>query len=278
MRQLLTTIKTNYRFRSHGIHRFGPKFVFKFEAGPYVVKTADQKHELIDCFRLRNEVFNREFRGVKNLEYDFDEFDSICDHIVILHKESNKIVGTYRLNSSLFSKKFYTLSEFDIKHFRSLPGPVLELGRACIQKEHRRGIVISLLWRGIAEYMKISNSRTLIGCSSIKICDSRGAALVYQYLSDKGHLDSRYCAKPKPKYEMDHFAVWHEYLRDHYSERLETEAESLIPPLLRSYLKLGAKIFAEPAYDQDFNCIDLLTVLERDQLMKTAGKKFGLEV
>lgn len=274
MIQIFQQLKTNYKFRSHGIHRFGPKFSIAFEAGPYLVKTATTKTELIECFRLRNEVFNREFRGVNNLEYDFDDFDSACDHIIILHRESQKIVGTYRLNSTLFSKSFYTLTEFEIKNFRSLPGPILELGRACIQKDHRRGIVISLLWRGIAEYMKLSNSRTLIGCSSIKICDSREAALVYQYLSSKGHLDTRFGAKPKPNYEMDNFAVWHEYLRVHYNEKLALEAENLLPSLLKSYLKMGAKIMAEPAFDQDFNCIDLLTVLEKDKLLETAGKRF----
>ncbi|MEY4615706.1 MAG: hypothetical protein RJB66_666 [Pseudomonadota bacterium] len=239
-----------------------------------MVKTAETKAELLQCLRLRNEVFNREFRSVTHLEYDFDAFDSHCDHIIILHQPTQKVVGTYRLNSTLFSKKFYTFTEFEIKHFRSLSGPVLELGRACIQKDHRRGIVISLLWRGIAEYMKISNSKTLIGCSSIKISNSREAALVYQYLSHKGHLDFRYCAKPRAKYEMDSFAVWYEYMKEHYSERLEQEAESLLPPLLKSYLKFGSKIIAEPAFDEDFDCIDLLTVLDKDNLLKTSGKKF----
>lgn len=232
--------------------------------------------DLLNCFRLRNDVFNREFRGINNLEYDFDAFDAASDHIIIVHKESARIVGTYRLNSTLYSNTFYTLTEFQIGDFQLLPSPVLELGRACIHKDHRRGIVISLLWRGIAEYMKISKCRTMIGCSSIKISEAREAALVFQYLEKSNHLDTRYYAKPLPDYELSQFAVWQEYFKNNFDEKLAQEAEELIPSLLRSYLKLGAKIIAEPAFDNEFNCIDLLTILEKDQLLQTAGRKFGV--
>lgn len=276
MLQLFTNIKKTYQFRTHGIHRFGPKFSFQFEAGPYLVKTAESIDDLIGCFELRNEVFNKEFRQLHHLNYDFDQFDSKSDHIIIIHKESRKIVGTYRLNSTLFSKKFYTQIEFEIPTFNVFSGPILELGRACIQKDHRRGIVITLLWKGIAEYMNLSKAQTLLGCSSIKVSDSRDAALIFQYLSTQGHLYTVFGAKPTAPYEMENFATWYEYFSANFSQALAEEAESMLPSLLKSYLKLGAKIIAEPAYDEDFNCIDLLTMLKRDHLASSAGKKLGI--
>lgn len=244
--------------------------------GPYVVKTVENKEGLIECFKLRDEVFNKEFRGLTNTEYDFDQFDSVCDHIAIVHQASKAIVGTYRLNSSLYSKSFYTEQEFEIRNLDFLKGPILELGRACIKKEHRKGTVMNLLWRGIAEYMNRSNSQTLFGCSSVKITDAREAALIYQYLKVKGHLDFRYRAKPQPAYEMEGFAIWLEYLQQDFSDALLTEAEEFLPSLLKSYLKIGAKIIAEPAFDEDFNCVDFLTLLDREQLSKTAEKKYGI--
>jgi putative hemolysin len=245
--------------------------------GPYRVKTAETKDELIECFRLRDEVFNKEFRGLTNTRFDFDQFDSQCDHIIIVHKETDTIIGTYRLNSSLYSTDFYTEQEFQLDQVSRLKGPILELGRACIQKDHRRGGVISLLWRGIAEYMNLSKSQILFGCSSVKVTDPRDAALIYQYLNHKGHLDLSYNAKPQANYEMLEFKTWSEYFEQNMTEALISEAESMVPSLLRSYLKIGAKIIAEPALDEDFNCIDFLTLLERDKLTKSAEKKYGVD-
>ncbi len=278
MMQIIQQLKTNYKFHSKGVFRFNPKIHFQFAMGPYLVKTAENRNELIECFKLRDEVFNKEFRGLTNTEFDFDQFDSICDHIIIVHHQTQTLVGTYRLNSSLHSKSFYTEQEFEIKNLNYLKGPILELGRACIRKEHRKGTVMNLLWRGVAEYMNHSHSQTLFGCSSVKITDARDAALVYQYLKTKGHLDLRYLAKPQPAYEMDGFAIWHDYIQQDFSEALATEAEQLLPPLLKSYFKIGAKVIAEPAFDEEFNCVDFLTLLHRDRLSKTAEKKYGLEI
>jgi putative hemolysin len=277
MIEMLNQLRTKYKFRAHGIHRFSPKIVLNFELGPYQVKTAEHLDELIECFTLRDMVFNKEFRGLENTEYDFDEFDSQCDHIIIVHKDSQKIVGTYRLNSSLYTNRFYTEQEFAIPNLGQMRGPVLELGRACIHREHRRGGVISLLWKGIAEYMNTSKAQTLFGCSSVKVSDSRDAALIYQHLKSTGHLDLSFGAKPQAEYEMQGFAVWAEYFQQNFTEVLTSEADSLVPSLLKSYLKMGAKVIAEPAFDAEFDCIDFLTLLPRDHLSKTAEKKYGVE-
>jgi putative hemolysin len=137
-------------------------------------------------------------------------------------------------------------------------------------------MVIALLWKGIAEYMNLSKAQTLIGCSSVKVSHSRDAALIFHYLSTQGHLCTQFGAQPTPDFEMDQFATWYDYFRENFSESLANEAEEMLPSLLKSYLKMGAKIIAEPAFDKDFNCIDLLTMLEKDQLLKSAGKKFGV--
>ncbi len=276
--QLISNMKSNYRIKTGGVKKFQPKFELNFEVGPYLVSTAKNYQDLIQCFTLRNEIFNKEFRGLHNLKYDCDEFDETCDHITIYHTDSNKLVGTYRLNSTLYSDKFYTSQEFKISNLINLYNntPILELGRACIDKDHRRGIVISLLWKGIAEYMNLSQSQSLFGCSSVKVTEVRDAALVYQYLFVNGHVDPYYAVRPQKNYEIKNFGLWFEYFQKNYSESLAQEASAKIPSLLKSYIKMGAKIIAEPALDEDFNCIDLLTLLHRDQLPQSTAKKFGV--
>jgi putative hemolysin len=262
--------------RWNKVHKFKAKINLFIEFGPYIIKTAETQKELIESFKLRHEVFNQEFLDITKSGLDFDRFDYFFDHLIIVHKETNKIIGTYRLNCSSFSKESYTALEFDLQNFKLTTGTHLELGRACIQKNYRKGSVISLLWRGIAEYMNLSEAKTLFGCSSLKINDVRDAALVYKYLVDQGSVSSEFNCHPTQKFEMKNFDAWYTYFNQGLTEKQKLEAEELIPSLLKSYLKLGAKVAAEPAFDKEFDCVDLLTVLHKKDLANSLAVKLNV--
>lgn len=242
--------------------------------GPYLIKTAETSEELIESFRLRHEVFNQEFRGMTRAGLDFDKFDYQFDHLIIVYKETNKIIGTYRLNCSSHSKASYTSMEFELNSIFLSPGPHLELGRACIHKNFRKGSVITLLWRGIAEYMNLSNASILFGCSSVKINTPREAAMMYMYLIEKDHVAMDYFCAPTFKYQMNDFEAWFLYFNKGLNEEQRSEVEMQIPSLLKSYLKLGAKIAGQPAFDKEFNCIDFLTILKKENLSRSLADKF----
>jgi putative hemolysin len=261
--------------RRQGIFRFQPQIPFEIEFGPYLLKTAKTVQELVESFQLRHEVFNIEFRGQSKKGLDFDRYDSLFDHLLIYHKDSKKIVGTYRLNLSDFPVDSYTGLEFDLSGLHDFEGPYLELGRACIAKEHRRGAVISLLWRGIAEYMNQTDAEVLFGCSSVKVNDSRRAALLYSSLKEQNLVIENRC-RPTLEFQFEDFQAWELFFSRGLSEEQKQEAQDLIPPLLKSYLKLGSKILARPAFDRDFDCLDLLTVLKRSEMSKLVEKKFNV--
>ena len=52
------------------------------------------------------------------------------------------------------------------------------------------------------------------------------------------------------------------------------EAEEKIPSLLKSYLKAGAKVGSYPAYDEEFQCIDFVTLIDRNEMDEKLVKKF----
>ncbi len=245
------------------------------QVGPYILQMARTKKEVLECFRLRHEVFCVEMAGnPKKSKLDFDRFDNFCDHLIIVHEPSNRIVGTYRMNFSETSDMFYTESEFDITDWiNQQKDPFIELGRACIHKEHRRGTVISLLFRGIIEYMKHFNAVKLIGCSSVKVTDARSAALVYKYFELIGAL-AEDVFKPHDKYQMKDLLFWLMVFSKGLSNNQKQEAEEKIPSLLKSYLKAGAKIGSYPAYDEEFRCIDFVTIIERTEMDAKLVKKF----
>lgn len=245
------------------------------QVGPYILQMARTKKEVLECFRLRHEVFCVEMAASpKKSKLDFDRYDNFCDHLIIIHEPSSKIVGTYRMNFSETSDMFYTESEFEIqKWIEQQKTPFIELGRACIDREHRRGIVISLLFRGIIEYMKHLNAEKLIGCSSVKVTDARSAALIYKYFEQTGALTED-VFKPHDKYQMKDLLFWLMVFSRGLSENQKLEAEEKIPSLLKSYLKAGAKVGSYPAYDEEFRCIDFVTIIDRNEMDAKLVKKF----
>jgi putative hemolysin len=273
---LVEQLKTSTQLRWNKVHRFKAKIEMQTEMGPYIIKTATSSEELIEGFKLRHQVFKNEFCGLTGAGLDFDRFDFFFDHLMIIHKESKKIIGTYRLNCSKFSRQSYTALEFDIQSIFANPGPHLELGRACIAPEFRKGSVISLLWRGIAEYMVLSGSQILFGCSSLKINSPRESALVIKYLHEQNSLTENYPTPPTSDFKMEGFDSWYAYFQPSLNDSQKAEAESLIPSLLKSYLKLGAQVTGEPAFDREFDCIDILTVLRRENLSKLLAQKFQI--
>ncbi|UOF00093.1 GNAT family N-acetyltransferase [Bdellovibrio reynosensis] len=271
-------LQSFYQLRLNRIHKFKAKIDIKLEVGPFELKTVSDSEELKEALALRYEVFHREMMGKTNPEgIDVDEFDFACDHLVIKEKRSNRIVGTYRLNCSLFTEKFYSGKEFMIGKLFAQPGVKLELGRACIHKDFRRGILISLLWRGIAEYMAASDAKLVFGCATVMTADPRKAALLTRYFEEEGRILQEFRTRPTLLFTMPLLHQFMDEIRDPLTETQRAEAESLVPPLCRAYLKAGASISGEPAWDQEFNCIDFLTILQRDDLNRSLWRKYKMD-
>jgi putative hemolysin len=267
-----------YHMRLNKIHKFKPKVEISTEVGPFTIKTVTTVEELKEALILRFDVFHKEMIGKKvSVGIDVDEYDFDCDHLIIKEKRTNKIVGTYRLRCSLFTKNFYSAQEFVMNNILQQPGIKLELGRACIHKDYRRGAVISLLWRGIADYLAATDSQFLFGCATVKTDDPRDAALLTRYFEEKGRTSSQFHARPTLPYLMPMFTYFKNELRAPLTPEQVAQAEELLPALCRAYLKIGAFVGGEPAWDREFQCIDFLTILQRDDLNKTLWKRYKLD-
>ncbi len=274
MLKLITHIKETTQVRWNGLGKFKPMISLNLELGPYLIKTADTVDELLKTFRLRHEVFHREFREIMRYGLDIDKHDRSFDHLLIIHKATQTVVGTYRLRASEGLTQAYTAQEFNMSDLKDFQGPYLELGRACIHKEHRKGAVMALLFRGIAEYMNQSQAKTLFGCSSVKVHQAREAALVFEYLRQQGHVLSQTSVAPTAEFHMPQMESWIHIFSVGLTDTEQLEAEKLIPSLVKMYLKMGANIVCQPAYDKEFKCIDLLTVLKTQELEASLAKRF----
>jgi putative hemolysin len=277
VKTVIERIDSNWKLHQYKIREFQPRVCFSFDRGNFIVKTAENGAELEQCLKLRYEVFHREYRNKRRqIGIDIDGLDYICDHLVIIDKRVGKVIGTYRLNSSLFTDTYYAANEFNIDQVLALPGNKLELGRACIDREHRNGAVISLLWRGIAEYIQKTDTKVLFGCASVKTMEPMEIGLITKHLTEIGAMDFNISVTPTKKYKVRQLRRVMEYIEQNPFEYRKDEVDQLIPTLLKSYLRAGVKVCGEPAIDREFHCIDYLIVLKMDEMSALHKGKFKL--
>jgi putative hemolysin len=232
----------------------------------YRVRFASSLEDRLSAFRLRFEVFNLELNeGLESayqIGHDVDEFDPICDHLIVEHASTGRVVGTYRLQTGEAAQRncgYYSEREFDFAPYEKLRPSLIELGRACIHRAHRSTEVLYLLWRGIAQYALLHGARFLIGCSSLTSQDPAEGITVFDELFN-------YLVEPA--------------LRTHPQVEFVIPGDSgqqtggKVPKLLRTYLAIGARICGPPALDRQFKTIDFLTLLDLQALHPRVRTRF----
>jgi len=268
----LQELSKKFRFR---LRTYRPHVKISLDSRKYLVKTVENGDELSDVLRLRHEIFYRELLDKKRFRgKDIDKYDFLFDHLAVIDKEAGQVIGTYRLNSSLFSDKFYSCSEFKMENIISLSGVKLELGRACIHPDYRSGATIAALWKGLGTYITETATDCLFGCSSVKTTDNLTIALVHYYLNKNFLAPEEFRAVPKSKFRTDRYHKMLEMIQEKRFAPFREAAENLVPPLMLSYFKAGGVICGEPAYDKAFKCYDYLTYLDVRSMDESFRKKF----
>jgi putative hemolysin len=217
-------------------------------------------------FRLRFLVFNLEMNeGLESAYmdgYDRDRFDEVCDHLIVEEKATGEIIGTYRLQMGDVAGRhygYYSEQEFCFAPYEAMRNQIVELGRACIHRDHRSSEVLHLLWRGIARYSLANGGRYMMGCCSLNSQDAEVGHAVYESLRncmvepELRTVATLAYALPMPAVKL---------------------AEERAPKLLRAYLTIGAKICSEPAIDREFGTIDFLTLLDLQTLHPRVAQRF----
>lgn len=228
----------------------------------YTVRMASTREDVRAAQTLRFLVFNLEMQEGLESSYltfrDEDQFDEACDHLLV--EFGGEVVGTYRMQSGAQAAAghgFYSAQEFDFRPFDGIRSEVMELGRACVRRDHRNLTVLSLLWRGIAAHARGAGCRYLVGCSSLTSQSAREGMAVYGLLAPVHLAPESLRTRPLPGWEC--------------VSSEEEAGEVRVPKLLRAYLSLGAWICGEPALDREFKTIDFLTVMDLENLRGSAA-------
>jgi putative hemolysin len=238
-------------------------------AGGLAVGLACTAEEIEEIQRLRFRVFTEDMGAVfpdAQDGIDQDRFDDWCDHVMVRELNTGRVVGTYRLltpESARAVGGYYSESEFDLSGLGALRDKVVEAGRSCTHPAYRNGAVIMLLWSGVAEVMRRGGYDYLLGCASVSLRDDGAtAAEVWRTVSANMNDGTLPRVKPLHRYPLEKLA--------------STTLPARVPPLIKGYLKLGAKVCGEPAWDPDFNAADFPVLLDMKQMDERYRRHFGL--
>ncbi|HUN52307.1 MAG TPA: GNAT family N-acyltransferase [Candidatus Sulfotelmatobacter sp.] len=246
-------------------------------AGRYEIRLTRNPADIAAAQALRYQVFYEEMSAkptpaMARVRRDFDDFDALCDHLLVLDHArpvGETVIGTYRLLRQAIAERhggFYSRAEYDLgKLFATagMGGGLLELGRSCVHANYRTNATIQLLWRGIATYMADHAITHMFGCASLPGTDPAKHALALSYLHHH-HLapePMRVRALPE-RYEAMNLLP-----PEQINPRRALQA---LPPLIKGYLRLGAYIGDGAVIDQQFGTTDVFILLP----MERVGEKY----
>jgi putative hemolysin len=268
------------------------------DVGRYRLRLASTREDREEACRLRFRVFNIELGEGLECSYetglDMDRYDAVCEHLLVEDKSSRRVVGTYRMQSGTTASRnlgYYSEQEFCLGPYEPLRPGILELGRASIDREHRTPEVLMLLWRGIAQYATGMGLRYLLGCSSLNSNDPAEGWQMYRQL-ESFRVPAEFETRPTAAYACHPGSYDHAEQRmdaqpspcnaDRSRDRVEPDESGpaadhtavKVPKLLKTYLAIGARIAAPPAWDREFRTIDFLTLLDLNLLSAAARHRF----
>lgn len=230
------------------------------------VRLAASGAEVREAQRLRWRVFAGELGArlaSRTPGIDEDIFDAYCSHLVVRDDSSGEVIGTYRMLPPEAAERigcYYAETEFDLTRLRGLRATLVEVGRSCIHPDYRNGAVIALLWSGLARYMLANRHTYLAGCASLGMADGgHGAAALYLVLREKHMAPVEYQVQPRRRLPV---------------EADRDRAAGDVPPLVKGYLRCGAWICGEPAWDPEFNTADLFMLLPLARISARYARHF----
>lgn len=229
------------------------------------VGLARHAEDILAAQRLRYQVFAEEMGArlpSRIAGVDQDIYDPHCQHLIVRNETTDEVVGTYRILTPESAKRigYYSENEFDLTRLQHLRANMVEIGRSCVHADYRSGATITLLWAGLAKFMLENGYGYLIGCASIPMHDGgHAAAAIYRTLADQ-LSPAEYRVFPRCPLPL---------------EALQSDSGNAeLPPLIKGYLRAGAWVCGEPAWDPDFNTADLPILLPMSRLDARYAKHF----
>lgn len=200
--------------------------------GLYVARLATSPADIAAAQTLRACGF-----GVLAGGPDIDAFDAKCQHMLIEEVETGALVCCFRfllLPTGAEILDSYSAQFYDLSALSRFAGPLLEIGRFCMAPTHRDPDILRIAWGAITQWVDAAGVRLLFGCSSFAGDDVAMHKDAFELLYGKHRAPEQWRPRSKAQEVFD-FEL-------EFSDRQIacTNKPVALPPLLRSYLLMGA--------------------------------------
>ncbi len=237
--------------------------------GRYRARYASSQIDVLAAQSLRYQCFNLSNKD----ELDVDDFDALCQHVLIENLETEKLICCYRILkfdsgkniSSSYSSQFY-----DLKVIENFTEPMIEVGRFCIDPEVNDPSIVLTAWAALAQIVDHNETELLFGCSSFEGIEKE------KYFDSFALLRDRYMAPDhwRPKIKAAQVFC---YSKDLIYKVDKKKALLNMPPLLKTYLSMGAWVSDHAVVDLNMKTLHLFTGMEISKIPKSR-KKFLLNL
>jgi len=269
------------------------RLVQQGEFSVYVAPGNDIPRLLQELGRLRELTFREVGEGT-GLESDLDRFDLHYQHLILWNEEQNEIIGAYRLGRAaeilqrygvrgLYTATLFRFQRPFLKHLHS----AIELGRSFIVPHHQRSYgALSLLWRGIGEYVvRHPDCHLVFGPVSIsQEYHPVSRQLMLNYMRERltDPNVSRLVRATRPPRDTRTLGLCKEEISrclqdtedvSAWVSSIEPDAKG-IPILLKHYINMKAVLLSFNVDRQFSNCLDGLMMTDLRQVDPRVLKRF----
>lgn len=249
---------------------------FGWHKDGFGLSLAQDEADLNAVQRLRYDVFVKELGGDgpgvdHALCLEQDRFDAFSDHMILRELGSGDVVAAYRVlrpPQASAAGGFYTESEFDLTTLKSSGRQLLELGRSCVRADFRKSAALFHIWSGLADYVDLHGCDLLFGTASLPGTDLTALSHPLSLLHDNYLAPADIRPVARPMQVMSLVAP----------DTIDRSATMIaMPPLLKAYLRLGARVGEGAFVDHAFNCTDVCIVMDTQKLNEKYARHYRTE-
>ncbi len=244
------------------------------------VRIAKSEQDILAARKLRYRVFVQELGADgpaidHEQQLEVDQFDPYVDNLVLVDPDRDElqlehVVGVYRLMTDEAAARgcgFYSQSEFDISPLTNSGRSLVELGRSCVHEDYRSGAAMFQLFNGVADYVLARDLQILFGVASFHGTDAArlSAPLSYLYCN---HLAPEALRVTVVEQQAEQVPLMP-------CEQVNTnQALKEVPPLIRSYLRLGGLVGEGVFFDFAFNSTDIFLLVDTQNMAEDRRQRY----
>jgi len=186
---------------------------------------------------------------------DADEYDAVCDHLLIEDTLSGDLVASYRmmyLENGETIDHSYSAQYYQLAALKNFPQPMLEIGRFCIRPGLLDSDILRIAWATITRIVDRRNVRMLFGCSSFIGIDATEYRDTFAVLKLQHQAPERW----RPQVKSSNVVPFEGMVKSH------TNALRTMPPMLRTYLMMGGWVSDHAVVDRELNTLHVFVGVE----------------